>query len=34
MEKKWMFVALGFALLIASLEFVLDAGVASMIVGD
>jgi hypothetical protein len=33
MEKKWMFVALGFALLIASLEFVLDAGVASMIVG-
>jgi hypothetical protein len=32
MEKNWMFVALGYALLLASLEFVLDAGIAGMIV--
>jgi hypothetical protein len=32
MEKKWMFVALGYVLLLAGLEFVLDAGVAAMIV--
>jgi hypothetical protein len=32
MEKKWMFVALGYALLLAGIEFVLDAGIASMIV--
>jgi hypothetical protein len=32
MEKKWMFIAVGYALLLASLEFMLDAGIASMIV--
>ena len=32
MEKKWMFVALGYVLLLAGLEFVLDAGVAARFV--
>jgi len=32
MEKKWTFVALGFALLLTGLEFVIDASLAAMIV--
>jgi hypothetical protein len=32
MKKKWMFAALGYVLLLAGLEFALDAGVAAMIV--
>jgi hypothetical protein len=32
MKKKWMFVALGFVLLLAGLEFALDGGIAAMIV--
>jgi hypothetical protein len=32
MNKKMMFVALGYALLLAALGFALDAGIAGMIV--
>jgi hypothetical protein len=34
MNKKLMFAALGYLLLLAALEFALDAGIAAMIVGD
>ena len=34
MEKKWMFVALGYAILLGGLEFAVDAGIAAMIVAD
>jgi hypothetical protein len=34
MEKKWMFVALGYAILLSGLEFAVDAGIAAMIVAD
>ena len=32
MKKKWMFVALGYVLLLAGFEFALDGGIAAMIV--
>ena len=32
MKKKWMFVALGYVLLVAALDFALDVGIAAMIV--
>jgi hypothetical protein len=32
MNKKFMFVALGYLLLLAALEFALDAGIVAMIV--
>jgi hypothetical protein len=32
MKKKWMFVALGYVLLVAALGFALDASIVAMIV--
>jgi hypothetical protein len=34
MEKKWMFVVLGYALLLGGLGFALDASIAAIIVAD
>jgi hypothetical protein len=32
MKDKWMFVALGYVLMLAALAFVLDAGIAAMVI--
>ena len=32
MKNKWMFVALGYVMLLAVLGFALDAGIAAMVV--
>jgi hypothetical protein len=32
MKDKWMFVALGYGLMLAALAFALDAGIAAMVV--
>jgi hypothetical protein len=32
MKDKWMFVAVGYVLMLAALAFVLDAGIAAMVI--